>query len=246
MNNSGMEQTQNPYQSFGMLAADASTDARADFIRKTYLHLAGAVLAFIVVEAALLQTAMAEMMVQWIGTGRWNWLIVLGAFMGVSWLARSWAESAVSPGMQYAGLSLYVVGQAVIFLPLLYMASDPRFGGENVIPIAGGITVLLFGGLTATVFISGADFSFMRGILAIGGLAAMGLIVCSIIFGFNLGLVFTVAMILLMCGYILYDTSNVMHHYHIGQHVAASLALFASVAMLFWYVIRLVMILNRR
>jgi FtsH-binding integral membrane protein len=51
-------------------------------------------------------------------------------------------------------------------------------------------------------------------------------------------------MIGLMSGYILYDTSNVMHHYRTDQHVAASLALFASVATLFWYVIRLLMSLS--
>jgi FtsH-binding integral membrane protein len=235
-----MDAGRNPYQSFGMIAADAGVDARADFIRKTYLHLAGAVLAFIGLEAVLLNMPFTESMVRWmIGGGQWNWLIVLGAFMGVSWLANAWAVSAVSPGKQYAGLSLYVVAQAVLFVPLLYIAS--HFGGGDVIPTAAIITLLLFGGLTAVVFFTGADFSFMRGFLAIAGLAAMGLIVCSIIFGFSLGIFFTVAMIVLMCGYILYDTSNVMHHYHIGQHVAASLALFASVALLFWYVLQLVM-----
>jgi hypothetical protein len=50
----------------------------------------------------------------------------------------------------------------------------------------------------------------------------------------------------LASGYILYDTSNVLHHYRIGQHVAASLALFAAVALMFWYMIQLVMSLNRR
>ena len=239
MSYGNMEQSQSPYQSFGMLASDAGVDARADFIRKTYLHLAGAILAFVGLEAILLNMPFTESMVQWMFGGQWNWLIVLGAFMGVSWLARSWAESAVSIGTQYAGLGLYVVAQAIIFVPLLYVAA--RFGGPNVIPTAAIITLVLFGGLTAVVFVTGADFSFMRGFLAIAGLAAMGLIVCSIIFGFSLGIFFTVAMIVLMCGYILYDTSNVMHHYHIGQHVAASLALFASVAMLFWYVIQLVM-----
>jgi FtsH-binding integral membrane protein len=53
-------------------------------------------------------------------------------------------------------------------------------------------------------------------------------------------------MILLASGYILYDTSNVLHHYRTDQYVAASLALFAAVALLFWYVLRLLMELNRR
>jgi FtsH-binding integral membrane protein len=36
---------------------------------------------------------------------------------------------------------------------------------------------------------------------------------------------------------ILYDTSNILHRYRTDQHVAASLSLFASVALLFWYIL---------
>ncbi|MDP7347421.1 MAG: Bax inhibitor-1 family protein, partial [Phycisphaeraceae bacterium] len=143
--------------------------------------------------------------------------------------------------LQYAGLSLYVVAQAIIFVPLIYIGL--QYNG--VIETAALITVLLFFGLTFVVFLTRKDFSFLRGILIFAGIAALGLIVCSIIFGFSLGLVFSVVMVSLACGYILYDTSNVLHHYRIGQHVAAALALFASVALLFWYVLRIVIGMNR-
>ena len=105
-------------------------------------------------------------------------------------------------------------------------------------------TLALFGGLTAVVFVTRKDFSFLRSILLFGGLAALGLIVVAVVFQFALGPIFTYAMIALACGYILYHTSNVLHHYRIGQHVAASLALFASVALLFWYILQL--FLSRR
>ena len=72
----------------------------------------------------------------------------------------------------------------------------------------------------------------------------MGLIVASILFGFTLGMFFSYAMIAFACGYILYDTSNVMLHYRTSQHVAAALALFASVMLLFWYVLRV--LIDRR
>jgi FtsH-binding integral membrane protein len=110
-----------------------------------------------------------------------------------------------------------------------------------IIPSAAFATLGLFGALTAVVFITRKDFSFLRTGLIFGGLAAMGLIVVAIVAGFTLGPIFTYAMIALACGYILYHTSNVLHHYRIGQHVAASLALFASVALLFWYILRLFM-----
>ena len=234
----------NPYRSWGMIAADAQPNERLGFIRKTYAHLAGAILALVALEAVLLSLPGVGEMVNLMIGGRFSWLIVIGAFMAITWVANNMAQSNTSPGTQYIGMGLYVVAQAVIFLPLLYIASN--FGGPNVIPTAGLITLLLFGGLTAIVFMTGADFSFLRTGLMIAGLAAMGLILCSVIFGFDLGVLFTVAMIALMCGYILYDTSNVLHHYRIGQHVAASLALFASVVLLFWYILQLLMSLNRR
>ena len=170
-------------------------------------------------------------------------LLLVGAFVGVRWIAESWAKSNTSSGMQYAGLSLYVVAEGVIFLPILWFAQT-KF--PDAISVAAAITLLIFAGLTAIVFITGADFSFLRSVLMLGGLVAFGLVICSMIFGFTLGLAFTVAMIALASGYILYDTSNVLHHYRIGQHVGASLALFASVALLFWYVLRLIMSLSNR
>jgi len=69
--------------------------------------------------------------------------------------------------------------------------------------------------------------------------------VASIIFAFSLGIIFSAAMVLFASAAILYDTSQVLHHYRTNQHVAASLSLFASVALLFWYVLRIVMSLRR-
>ena len=232
---------------WGEIAARAIPNERADFIKKTYLHLLGAVLAFCALKYVYLNTSIAQSLAEtMLGNGRGGWIVVLLLFMGVSWLANYWAMSSTSVGMQYTGLGLYVLAQSVIFAPLLFIAADPRFGGPKVIPTAGLITLIMFAGLTVAVFVTGHDFSFLRTGLIVGGFAALGLIVCSLIFGFNLGNLFTIAMIVLACGYILYDTSNVLHHYRIGQHVAASLALFASVALLFWWVIRLVMSMQRR
>jgi FtsH-binding integral membrane protein len=138
---------------------------------------------------------------------------------------------------------LYVVAQAVIFVPMLYFVIWS--GNGDLIPSAALITGVLFVGLTAIVLFTRKDFSFLRGILMFSGFAALALIVVSILMGFNLGVWFMGAMIALACGYILYDTSNVLHHYRIGQHVAAALALFAAVALLFWYVLQLLMSLRR-
>lgn len=221
-------------------AADAIPAQRAEFIRKTYAHLGGAILAFVLLELAIFQTAIPDMVVRAISGGRYTWLLVLGGFMLVSWLATRWAQSEQSEGMQYAGLGLYVVAEAIIFIPILKIAQLMTPGG-SLLTSAALVTLMLFTGLTVTVFATQKDFSFMGSILTIGGFVAMGVIACSVLFGFQLGVLFSGVMVLFAAGAILYDTSNVLHHYRTNQHVAASLALFASVALLFWYILRLFM-----
>jgi hypothetical protein len=169
----------------------------------------------------------------------------------VNWVADQWARSATSIGMQYAGLFLGVIAWAVLFLPLLAIAklltlNVEGLGQIGVIPAAGVTTLVMFGGLTAVAFLTKKDFSFLRGMLGIAVFAAFALIVVSLLFGFHLGIWFSAAMVIVACGYILYDTSNIIHHYRTDQYVAASLALFASVALLFWYVVRIFIALSGR
>ncbi|MBD3316344.1 MAG: permease [Chitinivibrionales bacterium] len=224
--------------------ADASVDERAQFIRKTYAHLAGAVGAFVVLEYFLLQSALAEEMLQFISSANYGWLMLLGGFILAGWLARGMAANAGSRSMQYAGLALYVVAEAIIFVPILYIAV--YYSSPDVLPTAATITGLLFLSLTVIAFTTRKDFSFLRGALTIGGFIALGLIVAGTIFGFTLGLVFSVFMVALAGGAILYDTSKIIHNYSTDRYVGAALELFASVALLFWYILRIVMRFSRR
>jgi len=234
----------NPYQqtypeSYGSIAADAQVSERAAFIRNTYLHLLGAILALVALDAFIITAFDAQLagIVPMVMSG-WNWMVVLGAFMGVSYIADRWAHSNTSRSMQYVGLGTYVVAEALLFVPLLYIANHFAPGA---IANAGIVTAFVFGGLTLIVFLTKYDFSMLRSALCVGGLVAMALIVAGIAFGFSLGLWFSVAMVILASGAILYSTSNVLHRYHTTQHVAASLSLFASVALLFWYVLQIFM-----
>jgi len=231
----------NPYAT-SYTVAQAPADTRTEFYQKTYLHLAGAIGVFILLEAALMSIpGITTTVFGILGTSKFSWLIVLGAFMLVSWLAEKWANSGTSRGMQYAGLSLYIVAEAVIFLPLLLLASN-ILGKPELIGQAGVITIALFAGLTFIAFTTKKDFSFLGGILKIAGFIAIGLIVASVfIGGLNLGTWFSAIMVLIAGGSILYQTSNIIHHYNPEQHVAASLGLFASVALLFWYVLQILM-----
>lgn len=225
-----------------LFAAAAAADERASFITKTYLYLFGSIMALVAIDILLFALAGgAKGMIEILGPffkGQFSWIIVLGAFMLVSWDANSWALNATSSAMQHAGLGLYVVAEAIILVPLLCLALLTT-GDASIIVSAAMATGGLFAMLTVVVFVTRKDFSFLRTILMFGGLAALGLIATAVLFQFALGPIFIYAMIALACGYILYDTSNVLHHYRIGQHVAAALALFASVALLFWYILQL-------
>lgn len=230
-----MEQALNPSAT---VVANASADARATFLRRTYLHLTGAIFAFVLLEALLLESPLANVMLK-VASTRWGWLVVLGGFMFVSHLADRWARSGATPAKQYAGLGLYIIFEAVLFLPLMYMAAF--FSSPDVLPNAAMVTVVLFGGLTGVVFLTGKDFTFMRGVLGMVGIGAMALIAGSILFGMSLGLWFSFAMVAFAGGSVLYNTSAMQHQYRTDQHVAASLSLFASVALMFWYVLRIFM-----
>ncbi len=233
----------NTYTStFGNIsAADALPEERAAFIRKTYLHLAGAIALFLVLEAYLMMSGAGLMLTETLLGTRYSWAIVLIAFMGISFLANWWANSTASKPLQYLGLILFVVAETIIFAPLLYFATYYSGDGFEMIAKAGIVTLGLFLGLTAVVFLTKKDFSFLGPILMIGGFVALGFIFSGIIFGFNLGSIFSFAMVAFAGGAILYDTSNILHRYNTNQHVAASLALFASVALLFWYILRIFM-----
>ena len=226
---------QNFNTTYGHSAAQAEPSERASFIRKTYMHLALAIAAFIVLEFYLFNSGLAQSIASTMLGGSYSWLIVLGAFMGVSMLANWWANSQTSSVMQYMGLGLYVVAEAIIFVPLLFIVSN--FGGEGVIMKAGIVSLGLFLGITWVAFLTRTDFSFLGPILAIGGFVALGFIVVSIMFGFSLGSLFAFIMVAFAGTAILYNTSNVIHRYNTSQHVAASLSLFASVALMFWYIL---------
>lgn len=226
-----------------LTAAQAAPSARATFLKRTYAHLLGAVLAFILVSTALYSSGLSEILTALIMRGgSLGWLAILGGFMLISWLSTALTTQRGSVGVQYFGLGLMVVVEAVIFAPLLYIA---HVYAPGVLPMAAFWTLFIFAGLTILVFATGQDFSFLKGFLVVGGLVAIGTIVLGAIFGWELGVWFSAAMILFASLAILYDTSKVLHRYPTDMHVAAALDLFTSVALLFWYVLRLLLAARR-
>ena len=212
------------------------TDARAGFLVRTYAHLLGAILLFAAIEVFLFTSGLAYPIANaMLGT---SWLLVLGGFMLVSWFASKTAATAESKPAQYAALVATVVMQALIFVPLLYIADQTAPG---VISSAAWVTLMGFSALTALVVVTGKDFSFLGSLLKWGGIVALVAIVSAVLFGFELGTWFSVAMIAFAGAAILYDTDKVLNRYPEDRHVSAAIELFASVALMFWYVLRLFM-----
>lgn len=220
-----------------LLVADSSSLEKAGFYRKTYMHLALAVLAFIIVETILIQTVPFEV-VAWMFSGKFIWLFIIGLF----WLGSTVSDRLAfdpSRNRQYLGLGLYVILEAIIFLPMIYIAS--YYAEGSILMKAALITLSMFIGLTAVVFLTKTDFSFLRTILIVGGFLSLGIIVVGAIFGFDLGLWFSAGMATLACASILYQTDQIKNNYGTQQYVGASLQLFSSVMLLFWYILRILM-----
>ena len=225
------------YKSAPELVAYSADRERVIFYRKTYTYVALALLAFILVETALLRLVPATLIKAMFG-GKFIWLFIIGGFWLGSMLAPKWAHSPKKT-TQHIGLAVYVLLQAVIFLPLIYIALT--YTGTELISQAAIITLSLFLGLTAVVFMTRLDFSFLRSVLVIGGFLSLGFIIAGTLFGFELGLWFSLGMVVLATGSILYQTYNVKNEYTTDQYVGAALQLFASVMLLFWYILRILL-----
>jgi FtsH-binding integral membrane protein len=215
--------------------SELSVDDRSTFIWKCYAHVVGAILAFAAIEVYLFESGIARAITEPMLN---NWMMVIGAFMLAGWGATHVAHRVQSIQAQYAAFAVFIVFEALIFAPMLYMAYMMEPG---MIDSAAGVTILGCIGLIATVMITRRDFSFLRGMMVWMGFLALAAIIGSLMFGFQLGTWFSVAMIGFAGAAVLYDTSNIMLHYPQDKYVAASMQLFSSIALMFWYILRIFM-----
>lgn len=202
------------------------------FLRKTYLNLVGAVAVFIGLEIFFFTSGIAQVVAPLMTS---NWLIVLGGFMLLGWLSNYFTGQRVSLAAQYAQMAVTVVLQAVIFIPLLVYAV--LYSDAAVLSNAILVTLIVFTAMTAIVVYGGKNFSFLGPFLGVIGIGALIAIVGSMLFGVSLGFYFAVGMAVFAAVVVLYETSKVLHEYSEGQHVAAATGLFASVALLFYYIL---------
>lgn len=228
-----------PYAVSGnLLAADAHLSERLGFLRRVYAHVFGAIALMVGIEYVLFQTGLAFTLFRMMGQA---WWLVIIAFMAITWVSERMAFSGASTAVQYTGLGLFVGIQSVLAAPIIAIAAMKN---PDLIGQAAFLTLMITGGLTLIVVLSKADFSFLRNLLFLAGLAMFVISIASAIWGFHLGILFSGALVVLMCGYILYETSLIMHHLPTTAHVAGALMIFGSISVLFRQILMILVRLN--
>lgn len=136
------------------------------------------------------------------------------------------------PGVNLAALFGFTTLTGVMISPLLHL-----IGRTNPASIwqAGFLTVGIFGGLTAYVFISKKDFSFLRGLMVTGLIVVIlaGLLNILIVGSSAFAFAISAATLLLFSGFVLYDTSNIIRHYPTNEYVAGALSLYLDAFNIF-------------
>jgi len=235
----------NPYAYDSMTpAALAAADARATFLRRTYSLLLLAILTF----AGTLWAAgnvepvrdLASSIGRAVFGSRFGWLLYIGLFIGGSWLVHAFAERRPINLVLFFGFA-FLMG--LLMAPLIYLILAQGEAGVTAVNQAALLTALVFSGLTAYVMFSGRSFSFLGGALSIGTFALLGIALAGWLFGFSLGMWFSVAAVVLFVGYILYDTDAILKRYPTSAYVSAACVLFVDVILLFKH---LLLLLSRR
>jgi len=235
-------QENNPYSSLeAPVAAFAAASERATFLKKVYGILFLGILGFAATLWAAANVPLVNgwaMDMGWLIYGnRWGWLIYMGIFIGGSAAVHSVAETRPLGTFAFAG---WVVLMALLIAPLVLMIHGTE-GGTGLINQASALTALVFGSLTGYVLYTGKDFSWLRGILF---MAFIGIAVTSLLgflMGFSLGLWISAAIVLMSAGYILYDTSLILHRLPTNMAMTGAILLFTDVVLLFKYILYLLM-----
>ena len=111
--------------------------------------------------------------------------------------------------------------------------------GSEIVGLAMGLTGTLFLGLSGYVLNTRKDFSFLSGFLVAGMILVL---VCSVVAmffivpGFQLAI--SAAVALLMCGFILWETSDLVNG-HETNYIMATVGLYISILNLFMSLLRL-------
>jgi len=216
--------------SFGAeTAAQASVEERMGFVRKVYaLFFAATLFAVGGVGVGLMfpPVMMAIIAHPWI-----TFFALLGGVMGAQ-------AVRLVPGVNLLALFAFTAFTGVVISPAIaiYTRMNPASIWQ-----AGLLTVGIFGGLTAYVFASKKDFSFMRGMLTTGLIVVFLAVVLNLFIVGSSALSFGIscAALLLFSGFVLYDTSNIIRRYPTNEYVAGALSLYLDAFNIFLALLRI-------
>ncbi len=214
--------------------AQSAPQTQAQFLRKVYGVFYGALLVSVLSGAFCAQETIAPLVL-----GAWQFLFFLlfiGGF-GIHFVRRTNGLNLVVFGI-YAALWGAVLG------PMLTLLNEVAPG----VPLQAGIlTVAVFGCLTLYVFQTGKDFQWLGGLLFV---AILGLIISSLVMMFfNVPLLSTLYSfigVLVFSGFILYDTSEIMHRLTPDEAITGSIELFVDFIGLFLHILNLLTSLKSR
>ncbi len=215
-------------QAQAQTAAEASVAERMGFVRKVYALFFVATL--FAIGGVGLGLSVPFLMIQVAQHPFISFFVMIGAVMGAQAVRHV-------PGVNLAALFGFTTLTGVIISPLMYIV-----GQDNPASIlqAGVLTIGIFGGLTAYVFISKKDFSFLRGMVMTGLIVIVVASLLNIFLGSSaLGFAVAAASILLFAGFVLYDTSNIIRRYPTNEYVAGALSLYLDAFNIFLALIRI-------
>ncbi|HJQ67404.1 MAG TPA: Bax inhibitor-1/YccA family protein [Blastocatellia bacterium] len=210
-------------------AAEATVSERLGFIRKVYaLFFVGILFA---IGGVVIGFNTPSLM---IAIARHPWITLIALIAGVI------GAQAVRhmPGINVAAFFAFTTFTGVVISPLLYYVSATN---PASILQAGVLTVGIFGGLTAYVFVSKKDFSFMRGMLWVGLIVIVlgGFLNMLIVGSTGLGFALAAGALILFSGFVLYDTSNIIRRYPTNEYIAGAMDLYLDAFNIFLALIRI-------
>lgn len=165
-------------------------------------------------------------------------MLILGFVLMVFVLPR-FANSAAGLGIVFAGTGALGMSLGPM---LSYYLSLPN--GTQLIFMALSGTGVIFLGLSGYALTTRKDFSFMGGFLAVGMLVVLLAIVANIFLAIPaLSLALSAVIIMLMSGFILYDTSRMIHGGE-TNYILATVGLYISIFNIFIHLLALLGIMN--
>ena len=158
-----------------------------------------------------------------------HWLIVIGGYFGLLFLTYKTANSAMGLVSVFAltGFMGLTLG------PIISLYLTAFSNGSQLVMMAFGGTAAIFLGLSGYALTTKRDFSFLGGFLMVGILVAFLAGIAALVFSIpGLSLAVSAMFILLMSGFILFQTSQLVHEPN-TNYILATVSLYVSIYNLF-------------